>query len=86
MGRRDLGGGVSDHDRHPLLQSDKPTQEVMSPPPKLASSHCIRGWCSLVYGQPSCMGQVYQPHPMQDHHCKGEIKWMPQENNGKVVT
>ena len=42
---------------------------VMSPPPKLASSHCIRGWHSLVYGQPSYMGQVYQPHPMQDYLC-----------------
>ena len=49
------------------LQSDKPTQTVMSPPPKLASSRCVRGWCSLVYGQLSYMGQVYQSHPMQDY-------------------
>ena len=39
----------------------------MSPPPKLASSHCIRGWHSLMYGQPSYTGQVYQSHPMQDY-------------------
>ena len=50
-----------------LLQSDKPTWMVMSPPPKLASSRHIRGWCSLVYGQPSYMGQVYQSHPTQDY-------------------
>ena len=50
----------------PLLQSDEPTWTVMSPP-KLASSHHVRGWCSLVYGQPSYMGQVYQLHPMQDY-------------------
>ena len=37
---------------------------------KLASSHHIRDWHSLVYGQPSYMGQVYQPHPMQDYLCK----------------
>ena len=41
----------------------------MSPPLKLASSHHIRGWHSLVYGQPSYMGQVYQSHPMQDYLC-----------------
>ena len=35
-----------------LLQSDEPTWTVMSPPPKLASSRRIRGWHSLVYGQP----------------------------------
>ena len=34
----------------------------MSPPLKLTSSHHVRDWCSLVYGQPSYMGQVYQPH------------------------
>ena len=34
---------------------------------KVTSSHCIRDWYSLVYGQPSYMGQVYQPHPMQDY-------------------
>ena len=54
-------------DRHPLLQSDKPTQKVMDPPPKPTSSHCVRGWNSLVYGQLSYMGQVYQSHPMQDY-------------------
>ena len=27
----------------------------------------FRGWCSLVYGQPSYMGQVYQSHPLQDY-------------------
>ena len=37
---------------------------VTSPPLKPASSHCIRGWHSLVYGQLSYMGQVYQSHPM----------------------
>ena len=31
----------------------KPTQTVTSPPLKPASSHHIRGRCSLVYGQPS---------------------------------
>ena len=34
---------------------------------KLASSHYIRGWHSLVYRCPSCKGQMYQPHPMQAH-------------------
>ena len=30
-------------------------------------SSCIRGWHSLVYGQPSYTGQVCQSHPMQDY-------------------
>ena len=34
------------------------------------SSHHIRDWHSLVYGQLSYMGQVYQPHPMQDYLSK----------------
>ena len=48
---------------------------VMSPPLKLASSHCVRGWHSLVYGQPSYTGQVYQSHPMQDYLCLEVMKW-----------
>ena len=43
----------------PPLRSDKPTQKVMSPPLKPTSSHCIRDWHSLVYGQSSYMGQDY---------------------------
>ena len=34
---------------------------------KPASSHCVRGWHSLVYGQLSYTGQVYQSHPTQDY-------------------
>ena len=30
----------------PSYEGGKPTQMVASPPPKLASSHCIRGWHS----------------------------------------
>ena len=59
---------------------------VTSPPPKPASSCCIRGWCCLVYWQLSYMGQVYQPHPMQDYPIEGDDKRMPQEKDGKVVT
>ena len=51
-----MGCGASDHNRCPLLQSDRPTWKVMHPPPKPTSSHCSRGWHSLVYRHPSCMG------------------------------
>ena len=51
----------------PSYKVDEPTWMVMSPPPKPASSHCIRGWHSLVYGQPLYTGQVYQSHPLQDY-------------------
>ena len=70
----------------PLLWSDEPTWMVISPPPKLASSCCIRGWHSLVYGQPSYMGQVYQSHPMQDYLY---ARWWWEDatwENGKAVT
>ena len=56
------------------IVTDVPSYEVMnqhgwstSPPPKQTSSHCIRGWHSLMYGQPSYMVQVYQSHPSQDY-------------------
>ena len=49
------------------IMTDRPMWKVTHPPPKLTSSHCIRGWCSLVYKHLSCTGQVYQPHPMQVH-------------------
>ena len=62
-----MGGGASDCNRHPLLQSEEPMWKVMHPPPKLTSSHCIRGWHSLVYKHLSYMGQVYQSLPMQAH-------------------
>ena len=58
---------MTNHGWHALLWSNKPTWTVMSPPPKPASSHCVRGWCSLVYGQPSYTGQVYQSHPLQHY-------------------
>ena len=58
----------------------------MSPPPKLASCHRVRGWCSLVYGQLSYMGQVCQSHPMQDYLLGGDEERTPQEKLGKAVT
>ena len=53
------------HDGHPLLQSDRPMWTVVHPPSKLASSHCIRSWHSLVCRCPPCSGQMYQPNPLQ---------------------
>ena len=58
----------------------------MGPPPKLVSSHHIRGWHSLVYGQPSYMGQVCQPHPCKTTSMGGDEERMPQEKGGKAVT
>ena len=58
---------------HQIAMTDVLSYEVTNqrgrshhPPPKPTSSH-IRGWHSLVYRHPSCMGQVYQPHPTQAH-------------------
>ena len=59
------------------IAADIPSYEVMNDQhgqsqvlhSKPASSHHIRGWCSLEYGQLSYMGQVYQPQPMQDYLC-----------------
>ena len=68
-----MGGGASDCNRHPLLQSNEPTQKVMHPPPELASSCHARGWHSLVYSHLSCMGQVYQPHPNKPTSMGGEM-------------
>ena len=51
----------------PSYEVTNQTWKVMHPTLKLTSSHCIRGWHSLVYGHLSGMGQVYQIHPMQDY-------------------
>ena len=59
---RDLGGVMTNCSWCALLRSDEPTQTITSPPPKPASSHWVRGWCSLMYGYPSYTGQVYQSH------------------------
>ena len=58
----------------------------MSPPLKPASSHRIRGWCSLMCRYPSYMGQVYQSHPSQDYPLGDDAGLMPQEQDGKAVT
>ena len=50
-----------------LLCSDEPKWLVTSPAPKPTSTHCTRGWHSFMYRHSSSMGQVYQPHPMQDY-------------------
>ena len=87
MGRRDLGGGVPNCSWHPLLQSDEPMQTVTSPPPKLASSHCIRGWHSLVYGQPChTWDRCTSPTPCKTTSVGGDEMRMPQEKDGKAVT
>ena len=80
---RDLGGGASKLGWHQCstYESDKPMQTVMSPPQKLTSSHHIRDWHSLVYGQPSYMGQVYQPTSVGDEkrgcHKRKVVSWSP---------
>ena len=43
-------GGASDHDRHPLIQSDGPMWTVMHPTLQPTSPHHIRNWCSPVCG------------------------------------
>ena len=58
---------------------------VTSPPPKPASSHCIRDWCSLVYGQPS-WDRCTSPTPCKTTSVRGGRKRTPQEESSKVVT
>ena len=72
-----MWGDVSDHDQHPLLQSDRQTWTVMHPLPKSASSHHIRDWCSLVCGCLPSIGPMYQPYPVKPTSKGSEIKNMP---------
>ena len=85
-GRGYLGGGASDHDRCPLLWSDKPTQKV---------THPHQNQLLLVaseVGIPLCMGNHHtqdrctRPTPCKTTAVRGEAKWMPQKNTGKAVT
>ena len=58
----------------------------MSPPPKLASSHCVRGWHSLVYGNRHTQDRCTSPTPCKTTSLGGDEEMMPQEQNGKAVT
>ena len=64
-GRQASWGSTSDHDRHPLIWSERPAWTFLYPTLQLAPPHCIRGWHSLMCGCLSSTGWMYQPHPGQ---------------------
>ena len=61
-GRTSLMRWLSDHNRHPLIWSDRPAWAVMCPTPQQTPLSCIRCWHSLMYGCLPSMGPMYQPH------------------------
>ena len=81
-----MQGGMSDHNRCPLLQSDRPTQMVMHPPPKLTSSHHIRGWHSLGIGICHAWDRCTSPTPCKPTSKGSEYVMMPWESSGQVGT
>ena len=68
-----MGGGVSDCNTHPLLQSDRPTQTVTHPPPKLTSSHHIRDIAFLCV-QASIIHGTSVPAPSHASPLPQEVK------------
>ena len=81
-----MGGGASDCDRCPLLQSDKP----------YGRSHILHQNRLLLIasevGIPLCIGIHHawdrdnSPTPWKPTSMGGEMKRMPQENNGSADT
>ena len=76
---------MTNHGWCALLWGDEPTQMVMSPPPKLAFSCCIRGWCSLVY---NChiWDRCTSPTPCKTTSSGGDGERTPQEKDGNKWT
>ena len=66
-------GSTSDHDRHPLAQSERPAWNFTHPTSQPAPPCCIRSWCSLACGHLPCMGWMFQSHPSQAYS-QGEWK------------
>ena len=64
MGEQASGGSVSDHDRCPLVWSERPAWEFTCSTSQPAP-HCVRSWHSLACGCLSSMGWMYQSHPSQ---------------------
>ena len=78
-------GGASDKDRCPPLQSDKPKKwNIMCP--------TLKQLIVSEVGIPLCIGvhhardRCTSPTPCKTTSMGCEMKMMPQENNGKVVT
>ena len=65
MGEQASGGSMWDHDRCPLVWSERPTWKFTHPTSQPAPPHCIRSWCSLACGCLPSMRRMYQSHPSQ---------------------
>ena len=86
VGGQTSWGRMSDHDRHPLIQSEGPFWKFTCPTLQLAPPCCIRSWCSLVCGHPPSMGWMYQSHPVKPTPKGSDSKTMPQEDDGLPIT
>ena len=65
MGAQASWGSMSDHNRHPLIWSERPGQTFTCPTSQLTPPHCIRCWHSLACGCLPSTGWMYQSHPSQ---------------------
>ena len=74
------------------ITTDVPSYEVANQHGKSQVLHQNRLLVASEVGVPLCMGNHHtqdrctSPTPCKTTSAGGEMKWMPQENNGKVVT
>ena len=93
MGRQVSWGSMSDHDRYPLIWSERPAWKFMHLTSLLAPPHCIRSWCSPACGCLPSMGWRYQSHAshaycqrewQQDNYHKMMVWWSPGIRLGRL--
>ena len=79
-------GSASDHNRCPLVWSDKPMQTVTHPTLQMTSPHCIRNWHPLCMGVPQAWGRCTSPTPVKPTPKESDSETMPWEDSGLVIT
>ena len=81
-----MWGSASDHNWHPLLQSDWPMWAIMHPSPQSTSSHHVRDWHSSVCGICQAQDQCASPTPVKLTTKGNGSEIMPWVDSGLVIT
>ena len=82
-GRTSLMSSKSDHNRDPLIWSERPAWTFTCPTLQLVPPHCIRSGCSFVHRCPPSMGQITSPSPFKptprgsDKQDNATRRWWP---------
>ena len=87
MGGQASQSGASDHDRHPLIWSERPTWTFTHPTLQLAPPRSIRSWhVPLCVGVCQVQDRCTSPTPVKPTPRGSDSKTMPQEDDGLAIT